>query len=418
MTDPNTAPAGWYDDGSGRLRYWDGAAWTEHFAPLPEPATADSPAESSAGSADSAGTAAETAPEAAEAAPAEASAATTEVIAPQPAEASAPESAAVPPVEATPAGAQPTAVYPVEANPAFPGAQPAYGQQPYGAQQAYGQQAYGQQAYGQQPYGQQPYGQQAYGQQPYGAQPAPYGSYTPVAPKKANVLGLVALGVSVLGVIGVCIPFVTLIGVVLLVIAFILSIVSFFMSGQQKWPGFVALGLSVLGGIIAGVVLLVSLFTGLVTSDPYVSDPSWPESSEEEYLPSEPPADVSGFGETFVYDDGVELTVSTPAPYTPTELAAGATYPDNVYFTVTLKNTSSAPVDVFAFGELVSAGEYGSSIFDFDGPQGEISLPPTETLEPGATLTWTEAWSVADPSSLTYTISPGFDYDDAVFTTE
>lgn len=25
-------PANWYDDGSGRLRYWDGFAWTEHFA--------------------------------------------------------------------------------------------------------------------------------------------------------------------------------------------------------------------------------------------------------------------------------------------------------------------------------------------------------------------------------------------------
>lgn len=25
-------PAGWYDDGSGRQRYWDGAIWTEHFA--------------------------------------------------------------------------------------------------------------------------------------------------------------------------------------------------------------------------------------------------------------------------------------------------------------------------------------------------------------------------------------------------
>ncbi|GAA2443963.1 DUF2510 domain-containing protein [Agromyces soli] len=391
MTDPNTAPAGWYDDGSGRLRYWDGASWTEHFAPLPEPEPAAAPA---------AEPVAEPAPEA--------SAATTEVIAPQPDESTAPEPAAVPPVEG---------------NPAFPAAQPAYGQQAYGAQQTHeAQQPYGaQQAYGQQPYGAQPaYGQQAYGQQPYGAQPAPYGSYTPVAPKKTNVLGLVALGVAVLGVIGVCIPFVTLIGFVLLVIAFILSIVSFFMSGQQKWPGFVALGLSVLGGIIAGVVLLVSIFVGLANSDPYVSDPSdsWPEASEEELVPSDPPADASGFGETFVYDDGVELTVSAPAPYTPTELAAGATYPDNVYFTVTLKNTSDAAVDVFAFGELVSAGEYGSSIFDFDGPQGEISLPPTETLEPGATLTWIEAWSVADPSSLTYTISPGFDYDDAVFTTE
>ncbi|WP_234996522.1 DUF2510 domain-containing protein [Demequina sp. NBRC 110054] len=25
-------PAGWYDDGSGRQRYWDGQAWTEHYA--------------------------------------------------------------------------------------------------------------------------------------------------------------------------------------------------------------------------------------------------------------------------------------------------------------------------------------------------------------------------------------------------
>ncbi len=26
-----TAPAGWYDDGSGSLRWWDGRQWTEHF---------------------------------------------------------------------------------------------------------------------------------------------------------------------------------------------------------------------------------------------------------------------------------------------------------------------------------------------------------------------------------------------------
>ena len=26
--------AGWYDDGTGRQRWWDGSAWTDHFAPV------------------------------------------------------------------------------------------------------------------------------------------------------------------------------------------------------------------------------------------------------------------------------------------------------------------------------------------------------------------------------------------------
>ncbi|MEP6461911.1 MAG: DUF2510 domain-containing protein [Frankiaceae bacterium] len=31
------APAGWYDDGAGQLRYWDGARWTDHVAPAAAP---------------------------------------------------------------------------------------------------------------------------------------------------------------------------------------------------------------------------------------------------------------------------------------------------------------------------------------------------------------------------------------------
>ncbi|MEV8252026.1 DUF2510 domain-containing protein [Microbacterium sp. NPDC076768] len=38
-----TTPAGWYDDGSGRQRWWDGQQWTEHFAPAS--ATPAAPAE-------------------------------------------------------------------------------------------------------------------------------------------------------------------------------------------------------------------------------------------------------------------------------------------------------------------------------------------------------------------------------------
>ena len=49
MSDPTRAPAGWYEDGSGGRRYWDGDAWTQYVAPAsetvlsppvgPEPAT-------------------------------------------------------------------------------------------------------------------------------------------------------------------------------------------------------------------------------------------------------------------------------------------------------------------------------------------------------------------------------------------
>lgn len=39
-----TTPAGWYDDGSGRQRWWDGQQWTETFAPETDaPAAAETP---------------------------------------------------------------------------------------------------------------------------------------------------------------------------------------------------------------------------------------------------------------------------------------------------------------------------------------------------------------------------------------
>jgi hypothetical protein len=35
---PSSAPAGWFPDGSGQLRYWDGAASTQQAAPTTQPA--------------------------------------------------------------------------------------------------------------------------------------------------------------------------------------------------------------------------------------------------------------------------------------------------------------------------------------------------------------------------------------------
>lgn len=463
MSDPTKAPAGWYDDGSGRLRYWDGENWTEHFAPLPpaapaapepaaaEPAVTEPAAAEPAATEPAAGASAEPVPDAAapvEAVQADASgwAEPAETVLPEASE--LPEPTVLPGATALPgdaaaeasteaaeaapeipygsapygqepaawpqpdAGQQPTAAYPTEvfgaygtaptdsANPAFQSGQPGVAPAPYGAPGA----------------APSPYGAP-------GAYPAP-AAYTPVAEadaKKPNVLGFVALGISVLGLIGVCIPFVTIIGLVLLVIAFVLAIIALFLKGR-KWPALVGLGVSVLGSIIAGVLLVVSLVgtwaETIPDQDPFATFA--PEASEEPFDDEGgeiDPAEAAAFGDTFAYDDGVELTVSQPSPYAPSEFAAGATYPDNLLFTITVTNNSTEPVDVFAFGSMVSGGEDGSSIYDFDGPAGEIGLPPTQTLEPGATLTWQEAWSVADPSDLQFSLAPGFMYDEAVFTT-
>jgi hypothetical protein len=43
MTEQNV-PAGWYPDGSGRRRWWDGVQWTEHFEPPPAPPAPAPPA--------------------------------------------------------------------------------------------------------------------------------------------------------------------------------------------------------------------------------------------------------------------------------------------------------------------------------------------------------------------------------------
>lgn len=78
-------------------------------------------------------------------------------------------------------------------------------------------------------------------------------------PKERNVLGLVALIVAIVGFIFACIPGALIIGWILLPIAFILSIVSFFMKGKGKGMGITALILSVVGTIVGVVVFLAAV---------------------------------------------------------------------------------------------------------------------------------------------------------------
>ncbi|WP_311260375.1 DUF2510 domain-containing protein [Microbacterium sp. WCS2018Hpa-9] len=350
-----TTPAGWYDDGSGRQRWWDGTQWTEHFAPVVE--SAESAAdESTAGSADDEATNAgsdsaenadhaspvgvpESAADAETAASIESVAAVEsqswnasapsdtdadaqapaeapayEVIAPEPESswsasetpAAEPGSAQEPdftaPEAATPlddtvppyAGGAPS--YPGASAPAQPQDYPVAPGYPGAAAPSYPGAAYA-------PAGQQPAGQQ-YGA-PTGYAPA-YGATPPAAPSGPSILGLVGLGLAALGTILSCIPVIFWLGWLLLGVGFIVSLISLFLKGK-KWPGISGLILSVIGAIIAVVMFFVIVFA---TVSEAVRD-----------LPTAPPSSDSDTG-TGTEDEGtgtdtpevVEGEMGSPVP--------------------------------------------------------------------------------------------------------
>ena len=333
MTDPTQIPAGWYDDGSGRQRYWDGTQWTEHLAPL-----------------------------------------------------------------APPAGQAATTPYDTVA---------------YGGAAGPGPTADSGSAYG-------------------AVTPAGATTTVPSAPSrmpepgKVNVLGVVALVVAAVGFVLACIPFVQVAGFVLLPIALVLAIVALFLPGG-KWPAIAGLIVAVLGaivGIVVFAVVTVGVLGQIVDSEVI---PEIEEQLEEQFspVPTEEADDPDGtstgvlaFGDTQAWDDGVSMTVSGPEPFTPSDLAAGADQAEDVVFTLTITNDSSENVQPVVFSRLESDGVEATRILDVGAEGGQVGIPPTTAVLPGESITWLEAWSVADSASLTMETAPSFTYEDVAWTNE
>ena len=148
-------------------------------------------------------------------------------------------------------------------------------------------------------------------------------------------------------------------------------------------------------------------------------EPSAAPSAEATSEPTEETAPDDGifaFGEVKTYEDGVSISVSAPSPYTPTEYAAGADQANNVVFTLVITNGSDKPLEPIIYSRLSSGGVEGSTIFDSGNAVGEVSISPTTVILPGQTVQWLEAWSIADPASITFQTSPSFEYEDAIFT--
>lgn len=244
-----TTPAGWYDDGSGNRRWWDGLQWTEHVVTAPQPA----PTEQAFPSAEAAEPGAETAT------PGTPAGGARQESAPfAPDRESVPEPApfAPPYTMASAAPAEP-AYAPGPAGVAYPGAA--------------------------------------------GISGAPWAAPAAQPPASGvSVLGIIGLAVVVIGVVCACIPVIAIAGWGLLGIGFVLSLISLFLRGR-KWPGITGMAVAAVGAILAISVSLIVL--GATSTTEGESTPL--------AAPSErPPADdgsMSGDGEDPSDIEGAEM---------------------------------------------------------------------------------------------------------------
>lgn len=206
-----TTPAGWYDDGSGNRRWWDGLSWTEHVVTGHPAAVTESEVTTS------------TAEDAHVAADPTAPAAATDPWVPTTAATGQPLGS-VADLEPAPFAPPYTLAHQMPASPA--GTVPSNG-----------------------------------------AISAPYGGYpaaswpTPSAPQArpgVPVVGIIGLAAVVIGVVCACIPVIAIAGWALLAVGFVMSLVSLFLRGR-KWPGITGLALAVIGAVLAAAVSLLLL---------------------------------------------------------------------------------------------------------------------------------------------------------------
>jgi hypothetical protein len=240
---------------------------------------------------------------------------------------------------------------------------------------------------------------------------------------RGNGLGVAALIVGIVALIFGVIPFVSYFGAFLAFVGLVLGVIALVLKGRKK-------GIAIAGTIVSGVALILSIVLSVVYTTAIVNSvneaiesaaPSIEGPAEDEAVAEDEVADdaadtfVLGLGETMVWSDGVEMTVGAPAPFTPSETASAEPGQSAVLFDLTLTNNSEEPLEPLSFSQVTSGGVEASAIFD---SANNIGLAPTATVLPGQSITWQEAFSVADPADITFQSSPGFLYDDAIWTAQ
>lgn len=180
---------------------------------------------------------------------------------------------------------------------------------------------------------------------------------------------------------------------------------------RRRWPWIL------LGTIIVLIIIAVAASSGGGSS----ARPTAASGSSQLVAPpppAAPPAPSSTtnhFGDATRFTDGLTVSVAAPQPFTPSDSAAGWTPGQKAStFAITVTNGSQQNYDPRLLSTSVRSGQTeGSQIFDTArGLEG----PPSTAVLPGQSVTFSVGFTVADPGSVVVQVTPGFQYNNAIFT--
>ncbi|MGI5482367.1 DUF4190 domain-containing protein [Streptomyces lavendofoliae] len=287
--------------------------------------------------------------------------------------------------------------------------------------------------FSQQPqHGTQPYpGTGQYGGAPgqYG-DPGQYGAPVHQQPPRParNGLGTAALVLGILGTLAGVVPLMFWLAGILGLIALVLGLVG---RGRVKRGEATNKGVTTAGAVLGLIAMILSVVGAVLlykVVDDAVNEATKASSST---APKDPAGGGSGApaagatgkadkgkplaaGDTSVYDDDLQVTVSAATSVKAGEFAIGHTEGNKVYeVTITVENAGKEKFSTDGLTVGARAGENGVTAEEiFDGETYGTGF--TGSVLPGKKATVKYAFDApADAGSLTVEVTPGFDYDAA-----
>lgn len=139
-----------------------------------------------------------------------------------------------------------------------------------------------------------------------------------------------------------------------------------------------------------------------------------PTSTAPASTPPAPDAAPRKFGARFTYQDGLVIQLGRPTRFHPSQYAVADKAPAYVAFQVTVINDTTTRYDpTMCQVSVQSSNTESGEVIDLD--QGFNGSPSTVVL-PHREATFKVGFAVQNPTDLVAQVTPGFDYDPAVFT--